>query len=116
MHEALRLSSVRSQKRRKRIPAICATQSKIQNAVTSKKKEKLKEVCNNHIKNWQVRNQMNNELKKAKDHNEKMECLIFDLEKTLLPRLASVLQETNLAVQLWPSLWHNQQRSFLHLG
>lgn len=65
-------------------------QSKIHNALTANEKEKLKEDHENHIKNWQeARNQMKNDMKKAKD-NENIECLTFDLEKTLpLPRLAT---------------------------
>ncbi|CAH1108889.1 unnamed protein product [Psylliodes chrysocephalus] len=64
--------------------------SKLQNALTPNEKEKIKEEHDNHIKSWQdARNQMKNDMKKAKESNE-IECLTFDLEKTLpLPRLAT---------------------------
>lgn len=64
--------------------------SRFQNTLTNNEKEKIKEEHETHIKNWQeARNQMKNDMKMAKE-NEEIECLTFDLEKTLpLPRLAT---------------------------
>lgn len=66
-------------------------QSKIQNALTSEEKEKHREDHDNHIKYAEgARDLMKTDIKKAKNPKEKIECLTFDLEKTLpLPRLAT---------------------------
>lgn len=65
-------------------------QSKLQNALSTEEQDKLKEERNEHFKNWQeARNQMKDDMQKAKQKDE-IECLTFDLEKTLpLPRLAT---------------------------